>query len=307
MMSALKQQIEDMGPQSNDLPLLCQEWWKNFSPSLSIAKASSFDIRPLGLDNESVTAIRQLIRQEGYIQGSVGQWGLPLADMVLTVAKLKAGGLLPVFALVYDEFWQLAQQLGPVVSALLGDQYHMLPDFWVWHVDPKRDERGWRPHRDKGYRSLLPDGSPKSVTLWIPLTVSTPLNGCMYIVPADRDPTYGTENDREWKFQHQDVRALPAQPGEFFIWNQAVVHWGSRTSSRGELARVSVAFEFQRGDIPIMNTPLIAPSALLSFEDRMWLIGKQVQQYRHMYVLSDSVQKLVDAMVALAPVSSPSV
>lgn len=296
-MSTLEQRIDNATLCKDDLSLLHKEWWQKFSPSLSIVKAASSDVRLLGLDDKSATTVRHLIRQEGYIQGSVGQWNLPLAEMVDTVARLKASGLLPVFALVYDEFWLLAQQLGPVAAALLDAQYFMLPDFWVWHVDPKHDERGWRPHRDKGYTSLLPDGMPKSITLWIPLTAATTLNGCMYIVPADRDPAYGTENDRDWKFQLQDVRALPAQPGDFFVWNQAVVHWGSHTSLRGESARVSVAFEFQRGDSPAMNTPLISPKTILSFEERLSLIGKQVKQYQHMYKVPDEVKRLVDAMV----------
>lgn len=73
----------------------------------------------------------------------------------------------------------------------------MLPDFWAWNVDPVRGDAGWRPHRDRGRTTLLPDGGPKSITTWIALTRATPLNGCMHVVPARNDPTYNTPDEDE--------------------------------------------------------------------------------------------------------------
>ena len=93
----------------------------------------------------------------------------------------------PVFAFVYDEFWSVCAKLAPLLGSLLTHDYRQLPDFWVWYVDPQVEASGWRPHRDKGPGSLLPDGSPKSVTVWIPLTDATPLNGCIYVVPSHLD------------------------------------------------------------------------------------------------------------------------
>jgi hypothetical protein len=58
-----------------------------------------------------------------------------------------------------------------------------------------------------------------------------------------------------------------------------------------------VAFEFQRGDSAAMNTPLISPKTMLSFEERLSLIGKQVKQYQHMYKVPDEVKRLIEAMV----------
>src|SRR5581483_4001555 len=142
---------------------------------------------------------------------------------------------------------------------LLGGKYCFLPDFWVWNVDPAKGDAGWQPHRDKGRVALFDDGSPKSLTTWIPLSSSTPLNGCMYIVPAMHDMTYGTAEEANWKFDYSSIRALPGEPGDFFIWNQAVLHWGSKTSPRAKESRISIAFEFQRADIPAFNNPLIDP------------------------------------------------
>jgi ectoine hydroxylase-related dioxygenase (phytanoyl-CoA dioxygenase family) len=193
-------------------------------------------------------------------------------------------------------------KLHALYSGLLGGtNYWVLPDFWVWDVDPKRGESGWRPHRDKGARSLLPDGAPKSLTTWIPVSAATPLNGCMYIVPANFDPTYGTDKDKEWKFEYSSIRALPGNPGDFFIWNQAVLHWGSRTSPRAGESRVSMAFEFQRSDVPAFNNPTIKPLTVLNFEQRLKLIAKQILQYKHMYKLAPEIEAVANSLLGNAP------
>jgi ectoine hydroxylase-related dioxygenase (phytanoyl-CoA dioxygenase family) len=139
--------------------------------------------------------------------------------------------------------------------------------------------------------ALYSDGTPKSLTVWIPLTNATPLNGCMYIIPANRDKTYNTSDENEWKFDYPDVRALPGQAGNVFVWNQAVLHWGSRTSRFAEEPRISVAFEFQRADVPPFNQPLLNPKHLPSFEARLKLIAKQLLQYKHMYPLSPAMEQ----------------
>jgi ectoine hydroxylase-related dioxygenase (phytanoyl-CoA dioxygenase family) len=277
--------------------LLQPAFWQQFAPQLHI-QAPDYQLAPLpSLDAASGEAIRGLVKGEGYFQGTMTQWNSPLAAVTDCIARLNAAGLLPVFAFMYDEMWMLAHQLHPVIESLLGPNYAMLPDFWAWHVDPSKAESGWRPHRDKGYRALTADGTPTSVTAWIPLTAATTLNGCMYVVPADRDPTYGTPQDKDWKFEYSDIRALPGEPGQFFVWNQAVLHWGSHATPRaGNRPRMSCAFEFQRTDIPAWNQPLLAPRAALSFAQRLQLIGKQVKQYQHMYPLPAHLSNLAERM-----------
>ena len=286
------------------LPLLHAPWWRTLSPSLCLTDSPHAATTLLPADARSAIAMKQQFLREGYVQGTVGQWTLPIAAMIDVIARLRASALPPVFAFAYEEFWLLPRQLADVVSTLIGGAYLQLPDFWAWHVDPQNDESGWQPHRDKDYRALLPDGSPKSITLWIPLTAATPLNSCIYVVPADRDPTYGQENDNEWRFAHADIRALPAQPGDFLAWNQALLHWGSHASSRGGAARVSVAFEFQRADVPAMNQPLIGADKTPPFAERLNLIGKQTLQYQHMYPLSPELAMIAEAMVRFQAVRS---
>jgi hypothetical protein len=279
--------------------LMQGQFWREFAPQLHIG-ASNYSQAPMpSLQSDVLQAIEGLVRTEGYFQGNLSQWNAPYSLLTDVIQRLTQAGLLPVFAFLYDEMWMLAHQLHPVIEGLLGPNYAMLPDFWAWHVDPTQGQSGWRPHRDKGYQALAADGSPTSVTAWIPLTQATTLNGCMYIVPADRDPTYGTPQDKDWKFQYPDVRALPANPGDFFVWNQAVLHWGSHASPRaGNSPRMSCAFEFQRTDIPAWNQPLLQPRGILSYADRVRLIGKQVKQYQHMYPLPEHLSTLADRMIS---------
>lgn len=288
-----------------NLPLLQAQWWQSLAPELSLTHSPHAATPTLALNPGSAAAMQQQMLQEGYVQGSVALWTLPLRAMISVIEQLKASALPPVFAFVYEEFWLLARQLGNAVSTLMGGAYYLLPDFWAWHVDPRCDESGWAAHRDKGYSALMPDGRPRSVTLWIPLTAATPLNSCVYVVPADRDPTYGQENDHEWRFAYQDIRALPVAPGDFVIWNQALLHWGSHASTRGGAARVSVAFEFQRADLPPMNRPLMQPDIMPTFVDRLHLIGKQVLQYQHMYPLEPNLAEIAKAMAGFQPTRTP--
>jgi hypothetical protein len=275
-----------------------REFWTTFAPTLHI------EDHP-GLKNLSVPAITpeqqqvmlSLLKEEGYLQAGL-QWGVALNVMADRVRALSAANLSPVFSFIYDEFWMPFYQLHNIYSGLLGGKYYISPDFWVWNVDPRKGESGWRPHRDKGKRSLLPDGGPKSLTTWIPLSTATPLNGCVYIVPAMCDPTYGTDDENTWKFEYSSIRALPANPGDFFIWNQAVLHWGSRTSPRAPESRVSMAFEVQRSDVEAFNEPLIKPFSIVPFEGRLKLIAKQLLQYRHMYRIEPQIEQIATELIA---------
>ena len=283
------------------------QFWQSFAPKLHIQKSPVLaDLKFLNPSPEVGQALAAQMKLEGYFHIHRVDWGVDLKLMADTVRSLSAAGLSPVFAFLYDEFWIPFYKLHALYAGLLGGtNYWVLPDFWVWDVDPKRGESGWRPHRDKGARSLLPDGAPKSLTTWIPISAATPLNGCMYIVPANFDPTYGTDKDKEWKFEYSSIRALPGNPGDFFIWNQAVLHWGSRTSPRAGESRVSMAFEFQRSDVPAFNNPTIKPLTVLNFEQRLKLIAKQILQYKHMYKLSPEIEQVAQNLLGQAPAPVP--
>lgn len=280
--------------------LLGKDFWLARAPGFHIADADFLrSAAPLPLSESDHPRLAEPLRDEGYIAGDKASWAIEPAALARVVRQLSADGLSTVFAFLYDEFWLPFRQLHSHLSFLLGGQYFHLPDFWVWNVDPLRGQKGWEPHRDRGHISLFPSGLPKSVTVWIALSEATPLNGCIYVIPAHLDPTYGTPQEKLWKFDMTAVRALPAKPGDFFIWNQAIVHWGGRTSPRGSESRVSMAFEFQRADIAPFNRPLIPPLSVLSFEFRLKLIAKQLLQYAHMYPLDPGTEQMAKELSAV--------
>jgi hypothetical protein len=123
-------------------------------------------------------------------------------------------------------------------------------------------------------------------------------------VPAQHDPTYATAHETEMKFDYQSIRALPANAGDFVIWNQAIFHWGSKSSPAAAESRVSMAFQFQRADVLPFDGPLIEPLRVLPFEARVRLIARQLYRYRHLYELDPKLAQMASESFAeptLAP------
>jgi hypothetical protein len=219
--------------------------------------------------------------------------------MARALLRLRDADIPMVFLYVWDEPWHLSAQVGEVLAAVLGPDYRVLPDFWAWCIDPRKQEKGWHPHRDMGgFASLLPNGQPISLSLWVPLTDASPENGCMYVLPACRDPHYQARVSRNDVVDVQEVRALPARAGSVLGWTQALLHWGSRASERGHAPRISFSIEYQRGDHDAFNTPLLDPAAPPPFERRLGLIGKQILQYHHMYTLGPGFDDVARELIA---------
>lgn len=241
------------------------------------------------------------LKREGYINvpGAFPESATaPIRD---TVAKLFQLGIPLPFAFVYDELWLAFHAVSRFIGAALGADYRALPDFWVWHVNPSEQAAGWGPHRDRVQPTLDFDNSPRTLTVWLPFTDATPLNGCMYFLPAHLDDRF---QQRRWDgpdnnvvYNPQDIRAVPAGAGSLLAWNQAILHWGGRGSRLGTAPRISAAFEFQRADTPAFNSPLLDPARLPPFTERLGLIGKQVLQYRHMYPLGDDVAAIATSLL----------
>jgi hypothetical protein len=279
-------------------PLKNRAYWNELLPQFHIEDVAFVrSMPPFNVDDNFKKYLSHQMLVEGYVQLDIPlpSWGVPIPGMGEGIAKLVKHDLMPVFAFVYDEFWLAFFRLHHVISNILGP-FAILPDFWAWHVDPKKSESGWNPHRDKGRNSLFPDGKPKSMTIWITITQATPLNGCMYIVPADRDPTYNTPDEKKLIFKPNDIRALPGEAGTVFCWNQAVHHWGGHASPRAQAPRISMAMEFQRTDVPAFRTPLLNAAQLPSFDSRLLLISRQILQYQHMYPMSAAVKELATAL-----------
>ena len=277
-----------------------EAFWRAHFPTLTLAgDPPSRDAFATATDPQVLALLEARMLEEGYFQhrsDTIGALAPKISDAVRSCVRL---GIPPPFLFLFDEAWACFQSLHPVLRGFLGDDYRMLPDFWVWHVDPQADEAGWPPHRDKGMRSLSFDGHPLSLTVWAPLVDATPLTSCMYLLPANKDPNYNTPEEDVFLINVPSVRALPGRPGDVFCWNQAVLHWGSESSRFAPHARISIALEFQRGDIAPFNEPLLSPFVPLDFSDRLKLVAKQILQYKHMYPLAARFESLAQRLLAV--------
>jgi hypothetical protein len=260
-----------------------EAFWREHFPSLHIGELLTDDFReslssaPLS-DSTALNAER--MRVDAYFQGrdeTLARLAPVLAD---AVRRCKTLNISPLSLFLFDEAWQCFYALHRQLKPFLGD-YQILPAFWVWHVDPASTESGWPPHRDKGRHALDANGNPLALTVWIPLSEATPLSSCVYILPKSRDPVYGTAEEQNWRIDYPAIRALPAQPGEFYCWDQAVLHWGSTSSPFAEGPRISMALEFQRSDIPPFVKPVLPALCNPDFKLRLWLVTKLVMEHRH--------------------------
>jgi hypothetical protein len=283
-----------LGLSSNDA--LSIEFWRTLDPELSILAGKV----PPELGTCDLASLGSQLRFEGYVNVPGMLSDALVEKMHACVERLYKLQIPLPFAFVYDEFWHAFQSVAGFIEAVLGKGYQALPDFWVWYVAPSESAAGWTPHRDRTIPTLDRDNSPHTLTVWLAITDASPLNGCMYILPAHLDESF---KKRVWDFEGhnvvnepQNIRALPASAGSMLAWNQAVLHWGGRASRLAPGPRVSAAFEFQRGDKPPFNTPLIEPRRMPDFRQRLGLIAKQVLQYQHMYPLAPDIARLAEML-----------
>jgi hypothetical protein len=275
-------------------------FWRQQFPGLNIGGDFPKEKLPhIQVSDDAKRVWFERMREEGYVHATTDHLGLLAERLACAVKDCKRLNIPPVSIFLFNETWECFYILDPFIRSFLGDAYRILPDFWAWHLDPRRAESGWGPHRDKGRLSLTHDGMPASLTVWIPLTESTPENGCIYVLPANRDPVYGTEGDTEFRVDISKTRALPARPGDFLCWNQALLHWGGEASRFASHARISMALEFQSGEREPFNQPLLPPFVNLDFASRLKLVAKQILQYRHMYPLTERAEALAKQALAV--------
>ncbi|MBK7861133.1 MAG: phytanoyl-CoA dioxygenase family protein [Archangiaceae bacterium] len=268
------------------------QFWKRHFPALSIGAAAWRWENPL--DDGSLDDHLAQLKLQGYGRGTDRETAAPAKALARAVQKLVDLGLSPVFIFLFDQTWALFHRQGRLLRAVLGDDYKVCTDYWAWHVDPKKDQAGWSPHRDQGRASVNDDGTANVAQLWLPLSDANPLNGCIYVLPADRDPRYRTEHEMDFVFDVPNIRALPAKPGDYLFWNGALLHWGSRSSPRGTHPRISMAVSFQRAHPPKPYTLLaLDPQAPQDFGFRLAMVAKQLMQYRHKEPLDPKLEAVL--------------
>lgn len=264
-------------------------FWRRLAPALTVDGDDAG--APVAFDAATVDTLRARVCREGFFQLRGVFDPLETRLLLAAILALRQRGLPPVFVFGFAEPWRLYTRLGPLWSALLGPDWKLLPALWAWYVEPGEANAGWPPHQDRKGRCTVADGGlPLSMTCWIPLTPADPTNGCMYVVPMQHQPIDLAA------LQLQDVRALPAMPGDVLGWNGNVFHWGGRSTPDARFPRVSLSMEMQRADQPPYTQPMLDNTRVPSFPERLWLIGRAIGFYDHMESQSDAVRLIGRAL-----------
>lgn len=257
------------------------DFWRGLCPALTIsgepfAAPRTPHVIPSGIGD----ICRATLLEDGYFTSPPLIGEAECAALVDGVSRIVDAGFPSGFATLYDEFWHLFAGLETLLTPVLGAPYRFVPEgLWMFHIPlghPGGKYSAAAAHRD----SLGPDplliaqGQPSLLNLWIALTDATPLNSCMYALPAGADTGYAAGGDDvPPDMRLQDIRALPAARGTVMGWTSHLLHWGSASSARGRTPRVSAALYVQRSDVPPFWSESIEIGAPVPFAKRLeWIL-----------------------------------
>ncbi len=255
-------------------------FWQRLNPALEIESTSPFPV-PLTFSKEQLSEISDIFWREGYLHLPPVFEGDELTALRQGIKTLTAEDFPPVFIYLYDAPWQVFHRLKNLISHFLGDQPALLPHLWAWHITIDKDSAGWPPHVDCVGETRF-DDILMSLSLWVPLTDTTPENGCMHVLPRPFEAQYEPPITDAKQIKLQDVRALPAKTGSVLGWPQDLWHWSGRSSAMATEPRISLSLEFQSASFAAMAEPLLDTSNPPPFTDRLTLITSQFDKYTHM-------------------------
>lgn len=282
-----------------DPQLLNLDCWAALAPSLKLSASLAPSGEFVDFGQEEIQKHVSGIRNEGYLITKSLVPPETRNSLINGIDELVSRRFNPTWALLYDDFWNLFMSMRPLAKSILGDNYKYVTGNYIFIVDNTDSASGWGVHRDLPFRnSIREDGLPDIMSLWVALTDATPLNSCLYCLPASRDPNY-PHNLPNQSIQHvEDIECMAVQAGQVIGLNHGLLHWGSRSSSRGASRRVSFVFDIQRGDVPCYHEALLDPTSPITFEQRAAYVGHVLLWLsRYNVRFSSRDLKLADAMV----------
>ena len=182
--------------------LECQDYWKKLCPNLHLCDKDYMkkNKKVISIDKGLIKTCKNRIEEEGYfnlgleatnIMGEKREERFKL--LIESIEILIKQGHPPSFILMYDEAWDICNQMSMIMQECTSGNKNNL-DMLVWHINQKNGESGFNPHRDRQptdiKSSFREDNSAKYSTFWMALTNSTPENSCLYFLPAQHDPGY---------------------------------------------------------------------------------------------------------------------
>ena len=263
------------------------DYWRRLNPNAPITNRPFQQLMASPVTADSLEGYTEQLREEGYFQTDTLLPAAMLQEMLQCIETVRQAGFPPMFALLYDVFYAAFAHFDTILTALLGSEYKLIPNFWLYFIETADNGKGFEPHRDAEYADTInADGLPTVLTLWITVTDAVPLNSCMYVVPAHRDPQYAQAvHDLQTggtQFALEDIRALPTPAGTLSCWDQYLFHWGSRSSKRARRPRISYALYCQRGDMPPVDDTWLDLRSGVDFHTRLGLICRGVHRYSYM-------------------------
>jgi hypothetical protein len=285
-------------------------YWERLNPTLSVCRNRSSRIgetHPIGPRRRE--ALVKQFAADGYFQLDPLLPGATVRRMRRGIEILKKADWPPIFAFVYDEFWQVMRvpSLVQLLSAVLGDGYRHIPHGWLFYIPARPGAAGWPPHTD-GPGPDRPDYRNR-LSVWIPLSDATLDNGCMYVIPRRRiEARIEALGMRQPGYTGPDVRALlqasralPARAGSILGWNFDLIHWGS-VCGDARAPRVSISVEIIGGDAQpnADELPLLDPKTVLpTLAQRLDMIARAIRDYQRFEPLMvryhDLAQRLAES------------
>lgn len=134
----------------------------------------------------------------------------------------------PAFLLMFDQPWLIARHVGRLMQAVANENIALRYEMFLYCVDatiPAARPRGLAAHRDSydsGFDLFPGRAAPRHCTTWLALTDTDEDNGCIRLIPADRE----TPEERLLAIDESRAIAVPAEAGTALMWGGHVAHWG---------------------------------------------------------------------------------
>ena len=296
--------------------VLSPEYWEGLAGGALRARGGK--LPDVGVDDAAAPTpeLREDLLGRGYVCSGPFLPVEAMGQAMRAIRAVEAAHWPAAFAFMYDEVWALVEAVWPKMEALLGGECTLEPSFAGFHVKFKSPEARYMgtnfglPHRDYTYAdSTFSDGSPKIMSLWVPVNDVTLDNGCMYVVPKEFDANFARDGAYEHmqvltegslkgqqflNFPLDVVRPLPAASGSLLGWWGNLIHWGSSCTRRGAAdPRASLAFVFRRADaVQDLEQPCLRRTDLPDFSlpDRLLLVHQALGFFRHWYSVPDDLR-----------------
>lgn len=251
------------------------EFWRRLAPGLTVS-----DTLPSRVVERSDTQIdrdRMKLTYEGYVHLKEPGIVAPFDDIAEAMKRIVDAGLPSAFIGVYDEVWAIAAQMQGIMDGLFAGHAAMIPNFWASFAED--GDAGTTAGRRRPGVSLNKDGTPRALSVWLPITDATTENGCIYVVPADQDRNYGKGTGERADACLQAIRALPARAGDLLIWTGETYTWQSRSARHNaDGPQLALSWEFQDALEAPLADYLVDSFPYVPFEMRLGLIAEQMPQ-----------------------------